>query len=197
VVPWQNTAMQENAVTFLYLTRGEAYNDKQSFAKSAELRTKEAETSCKVLKATPLFAGQIDGNTELTKQKNEETTKLILSQKPDIVFTHWPLDAHTDYQVAGLLTLTVWVRSNKQFHLYFYEVNTGSETMAFTPTDYVDISDVRATKKAAMFAHQTQEPEEIYASFFKTMEEFRGLEAGVSAAEAFIYFKPNEKRTLL
>ena len=85
-----------NAVTFLYLTRGEAYNDKQSFSKSAELRTKEAETSCKVLNATPLFAGQMDGDTELNKQKNEETTKLILSQKPDIVFTHWPLDAHPE-----------------------------------------------------------------------------------------------------
>jgi LmbE family N-acetylglucosaminyl deacetylase len=77
------------------------------------------------------------------------------------------------------------------------EVNTGSETMAFTPTDNVDISDVRETKKAAMFAHRTQGPEEIYASFFKTMEEFRGLEAGVDAAEAFIYFKPNDKRPAL
>src|SRR5689334_23204540 len=48
----------ENAVTFLYLTRGEAYNNKQSFAKSAELRTKEAESSCQILKATALFAGQ-------------------------------------------------------------------------------------------------------------------------------------------
>lgn len=186
-----------NDVTFLYLTRGEAYNNKQSFEKSAALRTKEAETSCKVLKATPLFAGQIDGNTELNKHKNEETTKLILAQKPNIVFTHWPLDSHPDHQIAGLLTLTAWVRSNKQFDLYFYEVNTGSETMAFTPTDYVDISDVRETKKAAMFAHQTQDPEEVYASFFKTMEEFRGLEANVPAAEAFIHFKPNDKRMLL
>lgn len=186
-----------NTVTFLYLTRGEAYDNNQSIAKSAELRTKEAEISCKVLKAVPLFAGQIDGNTELNKQKNEDTTKLILEQKPDIVFTHWPLDTHPDHQVAGLLTLNAWVRSNKPFHLYFYEVNTGSETMAFTPTDYVDISDVRETKKAAMFAHQTQKPEEIYTSFFKTMEEFRGLEAGVSAAEAFMHFKPSDKRLLM
>jgi len=184
-----------NAVIFLYLTRGEAYNTNQSFAQSAALRTKEAETSCKILNATPVFAGQIDGNTELNKQKNEETAKLILSYKPDIVFTHWPLDSHPDHQVAGLLTLTAWIRSNKQFHLYFYEVNTGSETMAFTPTDYVDVSEVHDTKKAAMFAHQTQDPREIYDSFFKTMEEFRGLEANVKAAEAFIYFKPNDQRT--
>ena len=95
-----------NNVTFLYLTRGEAYNADQSFAKSAELRTKEAETSCKILNANALFAGQVDGNTELNKIKNEEMTKLILSQKPDIVFTHWPVDSHPDHQIAGLLTLT-------------------------------------------------------------------------------------------
>jgi LmbE family N-acetylglucosaminyl deacetylase len=186
-----------NKVIFLYLTRGEAYNDKQSYNQSAALRTKEAEKSCKILQATPLFAGQIDGNTELNKQRNEEATKLIFSQQPDIVFTHWPVDSHPDHQVAGLLALTAWIRSNKKFHLYFYEVNTGSETMGFSPSDYVDITDVREIKKAAMFAHQTQQPQEIYDSFFKTMEEFRGLEAGVKAAEAFMYFKPGDERSII
>jgi len=183
-----------NAVTFLYLTRGEAYNDKQTFEQSAALRTKEAENACKLLNATPLFAGQIDGNTELNKARNEVATKLILAQNPNVVFTHWPLDSHQDHQVAGMLTLTAWMHCNKRFHLYFYEVNTGSETIGFSPTDYVDITDVRETKKAAMFAHTTQEPQKIYDEFFKTMEEFRGLEAGVKAAEAFMYFKPGNER---
>jgi LmbE family N-acetylglucosaminyl deacetylase len=178
-----------NNVTFLYLTRGEAYNPSQSFAQSAELRTKEAETACKILNAKAVFAKQVDGNTELNKLQNEEISKLILSLQPDVVFTHWPVDAHPDHQVAGLLTLTAWIRSLKNFHLYFYEVNTGSETMGFSPTDYVDITDVREKKKAAMFAHKTQTPEEIYDTFFKAMEEFRGLEIGVKAAEAFIHFK--------
>jgi len=187
-----------NNVTFLYLTRGEAYNDKQSYEQSAALRTKEAEKACDIIHAKPLFAGQIDGNTELNKQRNEETTKLILSLQPDIVFTHWPLDSHPDHQVSGLLALTAWVRSNKKFHLYFYEVNTGSETMSFSPTDYVDITAVRDIKKAMMFAHVTQGPQEVYDQFFKPMEEFRGLEAGVKAAEAFIYFKPeNEKANIV
>jgi LmbE family N-acetylglucosaminyl deacetylase len=142
-----------------------------------------------------MFAGQIDGNTELNNQQNEVITKLILSLQPDVVFTHWPVDAHPDHQVAGQLALTAWIRSLKNFHLYFYEVNTGSETMGFSPTDYVDIADVREKKKAAMFAHKTQSPEEIYNSFFKTMEEFRGLEAGVKAAEAFIHFKAETEKT--
>jgi LmbE family N-acetylglucosaminyl deacetylase len=182
-------------VIFLYLTRGEAYDNKQSFSRSAELRTKEAEASCKILNARARFAGQIDGNTELNKQKNEETTKVILTEKPDIVFTHWPLDSHPDHQISGLLALTAWIRSGKQFHLYFYEVNTGSETMAFTPTDYVDITGVRERKKAAMFAHKTQGPEEIYDAYFKTLEEFRGLEANVKAAEGFIHFKAEYNNT--
>jgi LmbE family N-acetylglucosaminyl deacetylase len=184
-----------NNVIFLYLTRGEAYNANQSFAQSAELRTKEAETSCKILNAKPIFAGQIDGNTELNKIKNEEMMKLILSENPDVVFTHWPVDSHPDHQISGLLTLTTWIRSQKKFDLYFYEVNTGSETMSFTPTDYVDITNVREKKKAAMFAHKTQSPEEIYESFFKTMEEFRGLEIGVKAAEGFIHFKAEVEKS--
>jgi len=181
-----------HAVTFLYLTRGEAGDPTKSYSESAALRTKEAETACKVLNAKPLFAGQIDANTILSKEKNEEMSKLILSENPDIVFTQWPLDSHPDHQVAGLLTLTAWVKSGKKFQLYFYEVNTGSETMAFTPTDYVDISTVRDKKKAAMFAHKTQSPEEIYRDYFKTLEEFRGLEANVKAAEGFVHFKENQ-----
>ncbi|HXB43945.1 MAG TPA: PIG-L deacetylase family protein [Puia sp.] len=179
-----------HAVTFLYLTRGEASDPGKSYSEMASLRTKEAAISCKVLNTSPLFAGQVDGNTKLDKTTSEEMTKMILNLKPDIVFTQWPIDAHPDHQVTGLLPLTAWVRSERAFHLYFYEVNTGVETMAFTPTDYVDITDVRERKKQAMFAHKTQNPIETYNTYFKPLEEFRGLEAGVKAAEGFIHFKP-------
>jgi len=184
-------------VTLLYLTRGEAGDPAKSFADSAALRSKEAEESCKILNARALFAGQIDANTELNKEKNEQMTKLIKSEKPDLVFTHWPLDSHMDHQIAGLLTLTAWIRSGRQFRLYFYEVNSGNETMEFKPTDYVDISGVRDIKKAAMFAHKTQNPKEVYDTFFKSMEDFRGLEAGVKAAEGFIHFKAGSERSAI
>jgi LmbE family N-acetylglucosaminyl deacetylase len=160
----------------------------------ADLRTKEAAISCKILGATALYAGQIDGNTVLDKNKNEEMTKMILALEPDIVFTQWPVDAHPDHQVTGLLPLTAWIRAERKFHLYFYEVNTGSETMAFTPTDYVDITALRERKKEAMFAHKTQDPVATYNDYFKPLEEFRGLEAGVKAAEAFIHFKAKGER---
>jgi len=184
-------------VTFLYLTRGEASDPNKTYAEMAALRTKEAEAACKILNTKPQFAGQVDGNTVLDKSKNEEMTKLILALKPDVVFTQWPVDAHPDHQVTGLLALTAWVRSNRQFHLYFYEVNTGVETMAFTPTDYVDITALRERKKAAMFAHKTQDPINTYNDYFKPLEEFRGLEAGVKAAEGFIHFKAQGERATI
>ena len=182
-------------VIFLYLTRGEAGDPSKTYAESAALRTKEAGTACKILNAKPLFAGQVDGNTELNKIQNELLTKLILSENPDLVFTQWPIDSHPDHQVAGMLTLTAWIRSGRKFQLYFYEVNTGSETMVFTPTDYVDITEVKDIKMAAIFAHKTQDPENTYIKFFKPLEEFRGLEAGVKSAEAFIHFKDKQDRT--
>ena len=183
-----------HVLSFLYLTRGEASDPSKTFSEMASLRTREAEASCKIINAKPLFAGQIDGNTVLDKGKNEELYKMILEQKPDILFSQWPIDTHPDHQVTGLLALSSWVRSGRQFHLYFYEVNTGSETMGFSPTDYVDIASVHERKKAAMFAHKTQSPEETYTTFFKPMEEFRGLEAGVKMAESFIHFKPAAER---
>jgi LmbE family N-acetylglucosaminyl deacetylase len=181
-------------VTFLYLTRGEASDPGKTYAEMAAMRTKEAEVACKALNAKPKFAGQIDGDSVLNKEWNEKMTKLIMAEKPDILFTQWPLDSHPDHQVTGSLALTAWIRSGRAFHLYFYEVNTGVETMAFTPTDYVDITAVHEKKKAAMFAHKTQNPVNTYNDYFKPLEEFRGLEAGVKVAEGFIHFKKEGER---
>jgi LmbE family N-acetylglucosaminyl deacetylase len=188
-----------HSVTFLYLTRGEAWaGDKSlSFDQAAALRTKEAETSCKILNVKALFAGQIDDNTELNKKRAEELTKLILSVNPDLVFTHWPLDSHMDHQVTACLTYTAWIKSEQKFDLYYYEIDTGSETVGFNPTDYVDITEVRDRKKAAMMAHKTQGPEKIYDTDFKTMEDFRGMEAGVKAAEAIVHFKVKAQRACI
>jgi LmbE family N-acetylglucosaminyl deacetylase len=182
-------------VTFLYVTRGEASDPSKTYEQMATLRTKEAETACRILNARPLFAGQVDGNTVLDKGANAAVEKIIGDEKPDIVFTQWPVDGHPDHQVTGLLALNAWVKSGRLFHLYFYEVNTGTETMAFTPSDYVDISDLRERKKQAMFAHLTQNPVETYNTYFKPLEEFRGLEAGVKAAESFIHFKAKAPTT--
>jgi LmbE family N-acetylglucosaminyl deacetylase len=181
-------------VTVLYLTRGEASDPGKSYAEMAGLRTREAEKSCALIRAKAIFAGQVDANTEFNKNWVSKMNEWIHSIRPDIVFTQWPLDTHPDHQVTGQLVLAAWADSKRGFELYFYEVNSGSETMAFEPTDWVDITAQREIKKQMMFAHQTQAPQQTYNEFFRIMEEFRGLEAGVSAAEGFIHFKAAESR---
>jgi LmbE family N-acetylglucosaminyl deacetylase len=114
---------------------------------------------------------------------------LILGEKPDIVFTHWPLDSHKDHQCASLLTIQTWARSGKKFALYFFEVCTDSQTMGFKPTDYVDITTTRELKRKTVFCHTSQNPPGIYSASdcnHGMMETFRGIEMNVAAAEAFV-----------
>src|SRR6187200_3521859 len=52
-------------VTIVYLTRGERGIPGKSLAEAAAIRTAEAERACEILGAAPVFAGQIDGDTEV------------------------------------------------------------------------------------------------------------------------------------
>jgi len=172
-------------VTIVYLTRGERGIEGKSLDEAAAIRTAESEAACKILGAKAVFAGQIDGATELNRASVEMMAKLLVAETPDIVFAHWPIDAHLDHQVAGTLAYRAWLGSRRAFRLYFYEVETGSQSMGFVPTDYVDISAVHDKKLAALYAHKSQNPDEIYLGHHKIMEEFRGREAGMKLAEAF------------
>jgi hypothetical protein len=48
----------------------------------------EAEKSCEVLKARALFAGQVDGSTEVNAARYGESFELLDAERPDVVFTH-------------------------------------------------------------------------------------------------------------
>jgi len=175
-----------HSVTTLYLTRGEAGIQGKSHTEAAAIRTKEAEQACTILKTKPVFAGQVDGATLINRDWIVRFQQLLESEKPDVVFTQWPIDSHPDHQMASLLTINAWIRTTKKFSLYFYEVCTGEQTLNFRPTDYVDITSVQEIKKKAVYCHVSQSPEAIYACGHSAMEHFRGLEAGTKAAEAFI-----------
>jgi LmbE family N-acetylglucosaminyl deacetylase len=174
-------------VTTLYLTRGEAGIPGKSHAEASAIRSKEAEAACKILSIKPHFLGQIDGNTIVNNEWIDKMVSFIEQSKPDIVFTHWPIDSHKDHQAASMLTTQAWMRGGKKFDLYYFEVLSGIQTVGFHPTDYVDITSTRETKRKAVYCHTSQNPTEIYSHGHELMEQFRGLEAGYSAAEGFVY----------
>ena len=173
-------------VTIIYLTTGEAGIPGKTHAEAAAIRKQEAINACKVLDAKPVFAGQIDGDSIMNNEWLLTLQQLIGNEKPDIVFTHWPVDQHKDHQVASLLTIQTWIRAAQKFPLYFFEVCTGEQTLIFHPTDYVDISGTQEQKKKAVYCHTSQDPPGIYDCGHAAMEEFRGRELGVKAAEGFV-----------
>ena len=175
-----------HAVTVIYLTRGEAGIPGKSHEEAAAIRTVEAEAACQILGAKPVFAGQIDGATEVTHKTADALAKLLTEEKPDVVFTHWPIDTHFDHQAASMLTIRAYLAARPRWLLYFFEVNSGSQTLGFMPTAYVHITATRDKKKQALFAHQSQNGERIYLDHHEVMETFRGRELGVTAAEAFV-----------
>src|SRR5689334_16180128 len=116
-----------HAVTIVYLTRGERGIDGKSLDEAARIRTAECEAACRIIGAKPAFFGQIDGATEVTRPRVDAMQRLLAAQAPDILFTHWPVDTHMDHQVASMLTIRAWM-SLKTPRLYFFEVDTGSQT---------------------------------------------------------------------
>lgn len=173
-------------VTILYLTRGEAGIEGKTHQQAAAIRTAESEKACTLLGARPLFAGQIDGDTELNRPRYSEFHRILESVNPDVVLTHWPVDSHRDHRAASLLTYDAWLEGGKKFALYYYEVDAGEQTQIFQPTHYVDITQTESRKRGACFAHASQQPETTFYVLHDMMNRFRGMECGVKYAEGFV-----------
>jgi LmbE family N-acetylglucosaminyl deacetylase len=178
-------AAEGHRVSIIYLTRGEAGIKDGDAQTTARLRSAEALKAANLLGARAYFANQIDGQTTTDKKAVREFTRLLLSLKPDIVFTHWPLDTHRDHRNAAQLTYEVWESLGETFALVYYEVMTGIQTHHFEPNCFVDISSTSERKRSAVYAHGCQNPDRFYPYHAK-MERERASEAQLEKAEAFV-----------
>lgn len=144
--------------------------------------------------------------------------------KPDIIFTHWPVDEHPDHRATGSLGIRYvnnkqqdYIDKNGCVHpekycpqLLFYEVLIGKQTKCFIPDRYVEITQEVFKKKKSLM--------DIYASplgpyakswYYHTIltMEFRGRESGACRhaeidrgiwAEAFVSYPiPRGMREIL
>jgi LmbE family N-acetylglucosaminyl deacetylase len=173
-----------HSVTLLYLNRGEKGCPESDPRLGSGVRVPEAEKACTILKARPMFAGQCDGDAMVDATHYASFLQLLQAEKPDVVFTHWPVDNHRDHRAISNLTYDAWLKMKKPFALYYYEVSDGDDTVMFHPTDYVDITKSEPQKKAACYAHRSQSPDRFYA-LQDQVAKFRGLERGWPRAEAF------------
>jgi LmbE family N-acetylglucosaminyl deacetylase len=174
-------------VTLLYLNRGEDPQPDDIACIPAEdgARVQEAREACRILGATAAFAPQCNGRAIVDNAHYRTFTALLAGLDPDVVFTHWPIDNHPDHRAIGNLTYEAWNSLNRKAAFYYYEVSNGEDTSMFTPTDYVDITDVEPLKRQACYAHASQSPDHYYA-LQSEVARFRGIEAGYKQAEAFV-----------
>lgn len=180
-------------VTLLYFNRGEGYCGAAPLDRCAAIRTAEAESACRILKAHAAFADQIDGRAVVDPVHYDSFAPILAAEKPDIVFTHWPIDRHRDHRAISLLALDAWWKAGKSFAFYYYEV--ADDTTMFTPTEFVDISAVESARRAACYAHASQQPDKWYPMQVEITKR-HGVKSGYAQAEGFLRH-PESKRALL
>ncbi|MBE2215024.1 MAG: PIG-L family deacetylase [Opitutaceae bacterium] len=176
-------------VACVYLTTGEAGIEGKGADEAARIRRAEAENACRILGARPVFFGQIDGATVVDKAWFTRMRELLERERPDLVITHWPIDTHRDHRACASLVYEAWNTGGRRFALYYMEAMSGHQSQNFRPTDHVDIGEVLRQKHEACFAHASQgiTPETYETSMdHGHMERFRGIEAGVTHAEAYV-----------
>ncbi len=171
--------------SLLYLNRGEKTCPETPADAAVNVRVAEAKSACEILKARPLFAGQCDGHAIVDALHYQEFRDLLERERPDVIFTQWPVDGHRDHRAISAMSYDAWLAMGKKSALYYYEVSDGEDTLMFQPTEYVDISAVESRKRAACYAHASQSPDRFYA-LQSQVARFRGVESGHAQAEGFI-----------
>lgn len=173
-------------VVSVYMTKGEAGIPGKSHAEAAAIREQEARNACKILDVHPIFMTQIDGSSEINKERYAEMKQVIAAEKPNIVFTHWPIDSHADHRVCSSLVYDAWRRLDYPFDLYYGEAMTGLQSQCFHPSHYLDITEFSERKREATYCHKSQLPGDWYDEWHGEMEKFRGKEHGCKRAEAYV-----------
>lgn len=148
-------------------------------------RLAEAKKASEILKTRRVYAGQNNGHAVVDNAHYEAYQKIVDTEKPDAVFSQWPIDNHRDHRAISMLTYDAWKQSRKSFALYYYEVSDGEDTLQFAPTHFVDITETEPLKRAACYAHASQTPDRYY-ELQDSVATFRGLQSGYTRAEAFI-----------
>ncbi len=161
----------------------------------SEVRHEEASAACQVLGARPRFFPYAHEKLVADEATLNEVSAWLDEVEPDIVVTHWPLDTHPNHHVVSSLVWQCYQRRGG-WNLYFLEVMTDQQTIAFRPELYLDIGPVRDLKKRALMEHRSQEPEAIWKAH-EAMHRRRGEECGVESAEAYSLVEAKEGCPLL
>ena len=134
------------------------------------------------------------------REQRSKVVQVIRDVNPDVIITHSPDDYMPDHTAVSKLVFDASFAASVQHYpdasgesvpvtpLYYMDTLAG---VNFMPTEYVDISDTMDLKLEMLECHESQmkwmrDHDHIdFAEFVKTCARFRGLQCGVTYAEAF------------
>lgn len=182
------------------LCRGEKGQPRKPVPNLAAVRRKEMTSAAKLLGAQLFFGDNPDGELEDTNPCRAKLTEIFRQFKPSLLLAHALEDYHPDHRAAGKLAEAAsWFCASSGYKTRSAAIEISPalwwmdtlDMSGFAPGFYVDISDFTALKSRMLSCHKSQlqrggdrdfSPlEELMRLQYQT----RGLQAGVSAAEAF------------
>jgi N-acetylglucosamine malate deacetylase 1 len=195
-------AREGHEVVMCHASRG----DKGSFVHGSEelvrIRAEEARRAAEVAGAEYATLGLSDGEVlAADPDQRRIVVDLVRDARPDVIITHFPGDYMGDHNEISKLvfecsfhaTLPL-LETSRPPHasvtpLYYMDTVMG---LGFSPTEYVDVSDVIDVKAAMLEAHESQltwlrdhDGVDIVEQM-KTTSRFRGQQCGVQYAEGFV-----------
>lgn len=166
----------------------------------ARLRKAEAQQAADSIGAELLWLGFRDELLFEDMPARLRFVDLIREARPDVILTHDPADYHPDHRAVSRLTFDASfvaglpnIQTARPFHagvqpLFYFDTLSGA---GFTPTEYVDVTDVYALKRAMLKCHASQltwmdDHDHVdMLDFIEVTTRSRGLQCGVRHAEAF------------
>lgn len=191
-----------HAVTIAVFTDGSMGDAVIEPARLRGIREKESRAAAQIIGAKVIWTGIMDEHVFPDAEQRSTMIDLLREADPDVIFTHSPNDYHPDHRYVGQLVFDAYFQKGLPHiphqHLpacrfgkaqLYYMDNLGG--IGFSPTEYVDISDVFEIKKQMLACHESQfEAMKDLAStnLFEMIEvqaRFRGMGAGCNYAEGF------------
>jgi LmbE family N-acetylglucosaminyl deacetylase len=151
----------------------------------AKIRRQDALEGAKILGAEIRFLDQHNQNMQVSPEVYDKFNKLLMDEKPDVVFGMWPLEFHPDHRAVASISFNAWLQCGLKFEYFFCETASGGEmqTQQFIPNRYIDVESVmelkRSSHEANRFIKQGAADAELWARF-------RGMQYGCRYAEAFV-----------
>ncbi len=195
---------KKHKVTIIIATNGEVGSPTLSKKEIAKIRHEEAKEGAKIIGADLIWLGYPDEFLFDCKETRIAVLNALRKSNADVVFTfyqdYYNCDHNTISKIVNDVGILLTVRNieteypptEKNPYLYFMDTGVG---IGFNPEEYVDITEVFEIKKKALLAHKSQyvwlkEHSKVdYVDMMETQAKFRGYQAGVKYAEAFIGVK--------